>query len=305
MPANVAHMQDTSFQSDTQPLRAALWMMGAVFSFSAMAIAGREMSLSLDTFEIMMYRSAIGLAIVLVISYSLGTIGQVKRDQLGLHFIRNIFHFIGQNLWFFAVTLIPFAQLFAFEFSVPIWVTIAAPFLLGERLTRLRIGAILIGFIGILMVTRPWAAGLSPGIIAAALCAIGFAIAAITTKRLTRSQSITCIMFWLTLMQLVFGLVCAGYDGDIALPRGIAVMWVIVVGLGGLMAHFCITKALTLAPATVVTPVDFCRLPIIAAIGYLFYNEGLDIWVVLGAVIIFTANYVNIWADTRARRMNA
>jgi len=285
-------------------LKAALWMMGAVVSFSAMAVAGREMSFQLDTFEIMMYRSLIGVVIVVGVGLVTGGIFEVSCDQFGLHFFRNLFHFTGQNLWFFAVTAIPLAHLFAFEFSVPIWVTIAAPFLLSEKLTKLRVAAVFIGFAGILMVTRPWMAGLSFGVIAAALCAICFAGTSIITKRLTRRQSTISILFWMTVLQLIFGLTCAGYDSDIATPTLETLPWVITVGLGGLLAHFCITTALHLAPATVVLPVDFTRLPIIATIGMLFYNEPLDIWVILGAAIIFGSNYINIWAETRKKRID-
>lgn len=282
-------------------IKATMWMMGAVVSFSAMAVAGREMSFQLDTFEIMLYRSVIGFVIVCGFGLATRKISQIKTARIRLHFMRNLFHFIGQNLWFFAVTVIPLAHLFAFEFSVPIWVTLAAPFLLSEKLSTLRVTAVFIGFTGILMVTRPWAAGLSIGIIAAAFCAIFFAATSIATKNLTRTEPILSILFWMTLLQLAFGLIGAGYDLDIALPTADTIHWVIIVGLGGLLAHSCITKALTLAPATVVLPVDFTRLPIIAAIGMLFYNEPLDIWVILGAVIIFGSNYINIWAETRKK----
>lgn len=284
-------------------LGAALWMIGAVISFSAMAVAGREMASQLDTFEIMMYRSAIGVIVVIILARFFGTVPEITRDRFGMHFIRNLAHFTGQNLWFFAVTLIPFAQLFAFEFSVPIWVALAAPFLLGEKLTRLRGFAICAGFFGILIVTRPWLEAIGPGIIAGALCALAFAATSICTKLLTRDQSITCIMFWLTALQLCFGIICAGYDGDIALPSGVNIGWVLVVAVGGLVAHFCITKALTMAPATIVTPIDFARLPIIALIGAIFYAEALDVWVIIGAVVIFSANYVNIWAENRNKRV--
>ena len=271
-------------------------MTGTIVSFSAMAVSGREISFELDTFEIMMYRSIIGLIIVLVISTLLKTRNQITTNKLSLHFLRNLSHFTGQNLWFYALTLIPFAQLFAFEFSVPLWVMLAAPFLLGERLTNIRIISILVGFVGILIVTRPWLAGLAPGIIPAALCAIGFACSVIFTKKLTQTVSITCILFWLTSMQLAMAIICAGYD-----PSSSNLIWIIIIGIGGLLAHFCITKALQLAPATVVTPIDFCRLPVIAAIGYLFYNETLDIFIIGGAIIIFVANYINIWSETRQK----
>ena len=287
------------FNSFSTTIQAAIWMTGTIVSFSAMAVSGREISFELDTFEIMMYRSIIGLIIVLLLAKLFKTHREISTQNLSLHFYRNLSHFTGQNLWFYALTLIPFAQLFAFEFSVPLWVMLAAPFLLGERLTNIRIISILVGFIGILIVTRPWLAGLAPGIIPAALCAIGFAYSVIFTKQLTQKVSITCILFWLTSMQLLMAVICAGYDGDISLPSSSNFIWIIIIGIGGLLAHFCITKALQLAPATVVTPIDFCRLPVIAAIGYVFYNEALDIFIIGGAIIIFIANYINIWSETK------
>ena len=287
------------FNSFSTTIQAAIWMTGTIVSFSAMAVSGRAISFELDTFEIMMYRSIIGLIIVLLLAKLFKTHREISTQNLSLHFYRNLSHFTGQNLWFYALTLIPFAQLFAFEFSVPLWVMLAAPFLLGERLTNIRIISILVGFIGILIVTRPWLAGLAPGIIPAALCAIGFACSVIFTKQLTQKVSITCILFWLTSMQLLMAVICAGYDGDISLPSSSNFIWIIIIGIGGLLAHFCITKALQLAPATVVTPIDFCRLPVIAAIGYVFYNEALDIFIIGGAIIIFIANYINIWSETK------
>ena len=287
------------FNSFSTTIQAAIWMTGTIVSFSAMAVSGREISFELDTFEIMMYRSIIGLIIVLLLAKLFKTHREISTQNLSLHFYRNLSHFTGQNLWFYALTLIPFAQLFAFEFSVPLWVMLAAPFLLGERLTNIRIISILVGFIGILIVTRPWLAGLAPGIIPAALCAIGFACSVIFTKQLTQKVSITCILFWLTSMQLLMAIICAGYDGDISLPSSSNFIWIIIIGIGGLLAHFCITKALQLAPATVVTPIDFCRLPVIAAIGYVFYNEALDMFIIGGAIIIFIANYINIWSETK------
>jgi len=214
--------------SFSKTIQAAIWMTGTIVSFSAMAVSGREISFDLDTFEIMMYRSIIGLIIVLLLAKLFKTHREITTQNLSLHFYRNLSHFTGQNLWFYALTLIPFAQLFAFEFSVPLWVMLAAPFLLGERLTNIRIISILVGFIGILIVTRPWLAGLAPGIIPAALCAIGFACSVIFTKQLTQKVSITCILFWLTSMQLLLAVICAGYDGDISLPSSSNFIWIII-----------------------------------------------------------------------------
>lgn len=281
----------------SRPLLALAYMMGATASFTAMAVAGRELSGELSTFEIMTYRSAIGLMIVVGIAWARGLLPDIKARRMGLHVIRNIAHFSGQNLWFFAVGLIPFSQLFAFEFSFPLWVALFAPIFLSERLTGTRIAAAIIGFIGILIVARPDQMELGSGVIAAFFCAIGFAGASIGTKLLTRTETTVSILFWLTALQLIFGLIITLYDGEIKLPDTVNGPWVFLVALCGLSAHFCITTAMTFAPATVVAPLDFARLPFIAVIGMVFYDEPLIALTFVGALIIFGANYLNIRAE--------
>ena len=132
-------------------LRGSLWMSGAILSFSAMAIAGREVSTDLDTFEIMLYRSLIGFLIVLAVSSLAGTRGDIKTDRLPLHLVRNLCHFTAQNLWFFAITVVPLAQVFAIEFSAPLWALLMSAIILNERLTKNRVIAGIAGFIGILI----------------------------------------------------------------------------------------------------------------------------------------------------------
>ncbi|MEY2990817.1 MAG: hypothetical protein RI946_211 [Pseudomonadota bacterium] len=283
----------------SQTIKAVMFMSGAIVSFSAMAVAGRAISFELDTFEIMMYRSIVGICVVLILGRMFGTLGQITKRNLGTHFIRNISHFAGQNLWFYAITVVPLAQVFALEFTSPLWVLLLSPLLLNERWTQMRVLAGVMGFVGILIVTRPTGQSLNIGVIAAALSAIGFAGSAIFTKRLTRTETITCILFYLTVMQLAFGVICAGYDGDIAMPSLDTLPWLVLIGFAGLLAHFCLTTALSLAPATVVMPVDFIRLPVIAMVGMLVYAEAIDMWVFIGAAIIFTGNYMNIWSETR------
>ena len=248
----------------SRPLLAALYMCGVIFAFTIMAISGRQINFQLDTFEIMTYRSFIGVMIVIVIGLYTKTLQNLRFKRMKLHFFRNLGHFAGQNLWFYALMLIP-----------------------------------VIGFLGILLVARPGFEPLSIGILAAAGCAIMFAFTSITTKLLTRTENIIDILFWLTLMQLIFGIICSTYDGDIELPTTRTIPWLILIGCCGLLAHFSLTKALSYAPATVVTPMDFARLPIIAVIGMLFYNEPLSIFVLIGAVVIFAANFVNIRNETK------
>jgi len=286
-----------------RPLAAALWMLGAISGFVAMAVAGRAVAPAHDTFEIMTYRSAIGLAMVLAVALARRQTARLRPHRLGLHALRNAFHFAGQNLWFYALTLIPLAQLFAVEFSYPIMVALAAPFVLGERFTPVRLASAGLGFAGVLIAAQPWAAGgLSLGIMIALGAAIGFAGSALVTKRLTRAAPMIEIMFWLTAFQLCFGLALAGWDGDIAAPTAASTPWLLLIGVAGLGSHFCMTRALTLAPASVVIPIDFLRLPIIGVVGMAVYAEPLQWAVFGGGAVIFAATWLNISAEGRGRR---
>ncbi|EPX76201.1 DMT family transporter [Salipiger mucosus] len=283
----------------SETIKACLWMIGAIVSFSAMAISGRAVSLELDTFEIMLYRSVLGFGIVVVAISLAGRRHEVTTRRFGLQIVRNFSHFTGQNLWFFAIATIPLAQVFAVEFTSPLWAILLSPLVLSERLTTSRMIAAAVGFAGILIVTRPSPATFEIGQLAALGAALGFAGSAVFTRRLTRTESTVCILFWLTAMQAVFGLVCAGIDGQIAVPSLESWPFVVVIAFAGLVAHYCLTTALSLAPAAVVMPIDFARLPVIALLGMAIYAEALDPWVFLGAAVIFAANYFNILKETR------
>jgi drug/metabolite transporter (DMT)-like permease len=280
-------------------LKAALWMTGAIASFSFMAVAGRELSAEYDTFEIMLYRSIVGFIIVIGLTTINKRWHEVHTRNIRQQFLRNACHFTGQNLWFYAVAVIPLAQVFALEFTSPLWVVVLAPLILGERMTGIRALAAFLGFLGILIVTRPNPQTFQVGLLFAAGAAVFFALTILLTKRLTRDNSITTILFYLTSIQLVFGLITAGFDGDIALPTLASFPFLFLVGCAGLLAHFCLTNALSIAPATVVVPLDFARLPVIAVVAMLLYGEPLEIWVFVGAAVIFGANYLNIWNETR------
>ncbi len=285
------------------PVRAAFWMAGAMISFTAMAVGGRSLSGHLDTFEIMMYRSFVGIVLVIGFAYRAGTLGQVRTNRFRLHTIRNIFHFVGQNLWFYALALIPLSQLFAFEFTTPLWVAALAPFVLGEKWTITRLLTVVTGFVGILIVARPDTSHMSLALLAAALCAIGFAGTVLTTKLLSATESVTCILFWLVLLQALFGVVCAAIDKNITPLTINTFPWVLLVGVCGLLAHFCVTNALALAPATVVSPLEFLRLPLVSAVGYAFYGEPLLLSVFIGAAIILAANVLNIRAEAKSQQV--
>ncbi len=289
-------------EDESHPLKAAFWMMGAILSFSAMAVAGREVSDELNTFELMMYRSLIGFILLQgLIVTSRQRYSQIKTARLGKHLQRNAFHFAGQNLWFYGVIVLPLSQLVALEFTNPIWVALLAPIFLNERMTLIRIAAVVLGFVGVVIVARPGYEPLSLGHAAGLGAAIFFAFNTIYTKQIARHETVYSVMFWMTLMQFLFGLVLA-LPGGIPIPSSLGLMWVFIVAVCGLTAHLSLTSALSVASATLVAPMDFMRLPVVAILGLMFYDEPILWTVLLGAAIIMFANYLNISSQSRHAR---
>lgn len=273
-------------------------MTGAIASFAAMAVLGRELSAELDTFEIMAYRSVIGFPIILAIMAATGRMREVRTRAPRLQTTRNVIHFAAQNCWFYGVATIPLAQLVAIEFTNPIWVALLAPVLLAERMTKAGMLAAALGFLGILVVARPGVAPLELGHLMALFAAIGFALTNIYTRMLSRSDTTMCVLFWMTLSQTVMGFACAA-PGGITLPSADLAPMVGVIGVCGLTAHFCLTRALFAAPASVVAPMEFMRLPVIAVAAAFLYGEPLEVAVFAGAALIVLGNLVNLRAGRR------
>jgi len=260
------------------------WMTGTLLSFSVMAVAVRGLSGSLSILEILTVRAAIGLMIVLAIMAARPELRHdINTRRIGLHTLRNTIHFGSQYLWAWSLLLLPLATVFALEFTMPAWTILLAPFFLGERLTPSRIGAVILGIAGVLLIVRPGMETFQPASIMVLAAAFGYAVQIIATKKLTATDSTFAIVFWMNLMQLALGAAGAGvtFVGKIGwdlLP--------VIAGLGtaGLFAHFCMTNAFRAGDASLVVPLDFLRIPLIAMVGWWLYGESLDIYVFLGAV---------------------
>lgn len=280
------------------------WMCGAVASFLMVAVAGRAAGAVMSTLDMMFYRSAIALVILVAALRLTGfDFTGLATRRLGLHGLRNGVHFVGQAAWLHALMLIPLATLHAIEFTFPLWVALMAPFILGEKLTQVRILAASLGFIGALIIVRPGVASIGLGTSLALVCALSFAMAQILTKLQTRTESPAAILFYMQLMQSVLAFVLL--LGAPKLPDAATFGWLFLLGLGGMLAHFAMIKAFSHADATVVSPMDFLRLPCVAVLGVMFYNEAIDWLVLLGGAIVVGANLMNLWGEHRLRRRGA
>ena len=273
------------------PVKAALWMGGTVLSFALMGVCGRELSAELNTFQTLFWRSLSGGVAILPMLFFQGW-GHVRTKRPGAQIWRNLFNFAGQYGWFYAVGVISLAEVFALEFTTPIWTALLAFLFLKERLTVPRVAAIVLGFVGILLITRPGVEVIHPAAFAVLGAAIAYAVTYTMVKSLTATESPLTILVYMTVVQLPLSLAFS-VDGWIW-PSSTMWPWIIAVGLSGLCAHYCMARAFQQADAMLVVPLDFLRLPLIAAVGFFYYGEALNPWVLGGAALVFAANFLNI-----------
>ena len=278
-----------------------MWMSGVLLSFTAMALSIRALSKTLGIFEILSIRNATGILVLSALALARPQLRlQITTRQIWLQATRNVLSFAGQFAWSLGITLLPFATVFALEFTTPAWVALFAALILGERMTASRIGVVVLGLAGILLITRPGLESFRPASLWVLGAAVTFGASAITTKKLTASQTTFAILFWMNAMQLPMNL--AGSDLLFVRKLGSSdLLPVIVVAVSGLTAHLCLTNAFRYGDATVVYPLDFLRLPLIAVIGWWFYREPLDPMVFAGAALIIAGVLWNLHDAARGR----
>jgi drug/metabolite transporter (DMT)-like permease len=283
-----------------QLARVILWMIGALLSFCVMAIAIRKLWGALSIMEILALRSMLGLVIIAAVAAARPQLRHgINARRLGLHIVRNSIHFGSQYLWAWGLILLPLATVFALEFTMPAWTILLAPFFLGERMTESRIGAVILGLLGVLVILRPGIESFQPAALIVLLAAFGYGAQNIATKKLTQTESTFAIVFWMNVIQLTLALTFAG--GPFFIGKLTADLLPAVAGLGaaGLFAHFCLSNAFRAGDASVVVPLDFLRIPLIAVIGWWLYNEPLDAFVFAGAGLIISGILWNLHAEMR------
>src|SRR5574341_1375232 len=272
-------------------LRGALWMGGAVLSFMAMAISVRELQRHMGSFEIVLMRSIVMLAIVLAILPRAG-LASLRTNRLHVHFWRNLIHFCGQVLWVYSIGALTLATVFAIEFTMPVWTAILAAAFLGEKLTVPRLAMLGLGLAGVMIIVRPGSDAFHPAALGMILGSLCYASSFIFTKRLAATDSALAVLFWMAVVQTPISLVAAAPHW--VMPVAADVPWIVAIGTGSYSAHYCMTRSMKLADAMVVVPIDFVRLPLIAVVGAAAYGEPFDPLVLAGAAVIFSGTYYSL-----------
>jgi drug/metabolite transporter (DMT)-like permease len=283
---------------DSKISRVVLWMVGALLSFSVMAVSIRQLSRAgLSIFEILAIRSGVALLVLVALLAVRPDLRLHARPRrMGLNLFRNTVHYASQFSWALSLTMLPLATVFALEFTMPAWTALLAIWFLHERMTPSRLGVVVFGLIGVLVILRPGIASFNPAAILVLLAAFGYAITMITTKKLTMTETTFGIVFWMAVIQFPLSLV--GSDPTVFLHFETRhILPAIGVGTAGLTSHYCLSNAFRSGDATLVVPLDFMRIPLIAVVGWAFYGERLDIFVLLGALIIVSGVLWNLRSE--------
>lgn len=282
-------------------------MLLALTCFCLLAIASRELTASLGPVDILFWRSLLGAVLMTAI---LGAGGLMNPAGLQLavaplHLLRNGAHFGGQCAWLVAIAALPLAEVFALEFTTPLWAALLAAVFMGEPMNRGRWAAVLVGLAGVLAVLRPGVAAMNPASLVMLAGAVGFAVSAIVTRKLTlvlaaSGHAFVVILWYMTVMQCLFALLLLLPAPTV--PSVAAWPWMAVAALTALAAHYCLTRALAYADAAIVMPIDYLRLPLIMVTAWWLYGEAVTLWLGVGAALIVGGNALGLYAESRRRR---
>jgi drug/metabolite transporter (DMT)-like permease len=290
MGGETYHMEISHPATDSQ-LRGILWMLGAVLSFALMAVAVRELLRHMVIIEILALRTLVTLLLVSSTIVRHG-FAPLRTSRFPVHGTRAVLHLAGQFCWMYAIGALTLATVFAIEFTMPVWTAILAALFLGERLNRGRVTQLALGLIGVAIILRPGVGALQPAALVMLLGSMFYAGNMIFTKRLSSTDSALAVTFWMSAVQMPITL-AAALPGWVA-PALADLPWILAIGAGSFAAHYSMTRAMKLADATVVVPIDFIRLPLIAVVGALFYAEPFDPMVIVGAAVIFVGTYYSL-----------
>jgi drug/metabolite transporter (DMT)-like permease len=288
----------------TKLVRVVLWMVGALLSFSVMAVSIRELARGgLSIFEILAIRSGVALLVLLILLLFRPELRPYTRPRrMGLNFFRNSVHYASQFCWALSLTMLPLAMVFSLEFTMPAWTALLAAWILREKMTVSRLGVVVLGLVGVLVILRPGMTAFNPAAFLVLAAAFGYAITMITTKQLTATETTFGIIFWMAVIQFPLSLLGSNPATLLNFQVG-HILPAIGVGIAGLTSHYCLSNAFRSGDATLVVPLDFMRIPLIAVVGWAFYGERLDIFVLFGALIIIAGVLWNLRSEAARARL--
>jgi drug/metabolite transporter (DMT)-like permease len=289
------------FARQPNVVRGSMWAFVAAAFFTGMPISVRYLSASMSTFEIVFFRSLLGMAIMAPFFAWRGW-GGLRTHVPWLHFRRSAVNFVGMVLWFYALSVMQLADATAIHFTMPLFIVLLATIFLGEKIGPRRLVALGTGVLGILVILRPGAVEIGLPTVGVLISAALYGGAVIYTKILTRTEPVSAITFYAHLVTVLLALIptlvfwqSPGWGDAPALA---------LLAACGTIAPYCLGRSLKAMDAGLVASFDFLRLPFAALAGLLLFAETSSPWTWVGAAIIFgSASYIT-HREAAAERRN-
>lgn len=278
-------------------MRGIILMCASTVAFSIMHGLVRFVSDALPPFQIAFFRNVFGLAFLLPLLMR-SRFGVLRTQRLGLHALRGVINICAMLMFFTALSITPLAKVTALSFTAPIFMAVLAVFVLGERFRIYRWLAILMGFVGMLIILRPGLVAIDLGALLVTVAAMLWAVAMMIIKMLSRTESSLTIVAYMGIFLGVFSIIPALWVWQ---PFGMATLgWLVMIGLFGTLAQMALSQALKETDPTALMPFDFLKLIWTALIGAWFFAEIPDVYTLLGAVVIFASGLIIAYRERRS-----
>ena len=263
-----------------------LFMFGCGLCFVAVIGLVRNLDGALPAAQASFIRYFIG--IIFFVPYFLRfSITQLGKNNFWRYFVRSIFHSLGVVLWFYAMSKLPVAEVTAIGYMTPVFVTLGAVIFFKEKISFWRIGAIILAFLGVLLILRPGFQNLVFGHLAQISATMFFAASYLMVKELTRTESAIAIVAMMTLF-VAIALAPIALMVWVA-PSLTEIVALAFVAIFATLGHFFMTKSVALAPLAVVQPVTFFQLVWATLLGILVFGEAVDLFVIIGGGLIIVS----------------
>lgn len=285
-----------------RPLAGILWMLATGACFVAVTALVKHVGSGVPAPQAAFLRYALGLVFLLPM---LGPLRRAAlgRRQIALYSARGMAQALGVICWFYAMTRIPIAEVTAMNYLNPVYVTLGAALLFGERLAARRLAAVALAFAGVLVILRPGFREVSDGHVAMLFTAFFFAVSYLMAKRLSERDSAAVVV---AMLSLSVTLALAPFAAAVwVTPTPAQLFWLFLVAAFATAGHFAMTMAFRAAPLTVTQPVTFLQLVWAVLLGWLAFGEAVDGWVVLGGAMIVGAVVFITWREAVLNRRAA
>lgn len=291
-----------SFLAKPSTLRGMLFMLLSALASACMNGSVRHVSGSLHPFEIAFFRSFFGLLVFAPLLVQSG-FARLRTKRLRLHALRGGLQ-VGAMLQFFTgLSLTPLAKAAALQFNIPLFTTLLAFVVLRETMRIRRISALILGFVGTLIILRPDIGGVDLGSSLVVSAAATWATAIIVIKFLSRTESSVTITVYGAVFMTPFALLAALPFWQT--PNLEQLAWLGFIGAMGSANNLCIAQAFKEAEVSAVMPLDFSKLIWASIIGYVFFAEVPVIWTWVGGIVIFSSATYITYRESRVKELKA